>query len=59
MKHKYAEKYFLGNWNDGKPVGNGIYYDPTTILYEGGFENGEFNGEATVNLLKRSIAYTG
>ena len=59
MRHKFENKYFLGDWNEGKPNGKGIYYDPNNILYKGDFEKGLLMGEAEVHLLKKNCLYEG
>ena len=54
MKHKYENKYFMGDWNKGLPNGRGIYYDPEAIFYDGEFKEGAFEGDAKVKLFKRN-----
>ena len=48
MRHKFENKYFIGDWNEGKPEGKGIFYEPNNILYDGDFKNGLFLGEAKI-----------
>ena len=39
MKHKYYDKYYVGNWNhEGYPEGKGVLLVPDTFLYSGDFK---------------------
>ena len=35
MKHKFLDKYYIGEWNNGFPYGKGIMLEPEKFLYYG------------------------
>ena len=57
MKHKFLDKYYVGEWNEkGFPQGKGIMLKPEKYVYYGEF-NKIPNGVGSVELFQEQIRY--
>jgi hypothetical protein len=59
MKHKYLDKYYIGEWNkNGYPEGKGVMLEPGSYIYYGQFRAVP-DGYGVLELFKERLVYDG
>lgn len=59
MKHKQENRYYYGDWKNGVPVGKGLFYEPSKLIFDGTFVEGIPEGFARIKFIEGASEFEG